>query len=122
MSRNIALKKIGGQENKQEKVRSIFDDRPANPISVRPRIFNNTDDTITRMKQREEDRKINDAYYKYAPAIAALYASKKALENQRIQAFVRGNISLSYLQDSIKSLEQMQLMYMVYVLMLLIPQ
>ena len=52
-----------GQENKQEKVRSIFDDRPVNPISVRPRIFNNTDDTITRMKQREEDRKINDAYY-----------------------------------------------------------
>ena len=92
-----------GQENKQEKVRSIFDDRPVNPISVRPRIFNNTDDTITRMKQREEDRKINDAYYKYAPAIAALYASKKALENQRIQAFVRDNISLSYLQDSIKS-------------------
>ena len=36
-----------GQENKQEKVRSIFDDRPVNPISVRPRIFNNTDDTIT---------------------------------------------------------------------------
>ena len=92
-----------GQENKQEKVRSIFDDRPVNPISVRPRIFNNTDDTITRMTQREEDRKINDAYYKYAPAIAALYASKKALENQRIQAFVRDNISLSYLQDSIKS-------------------
>lgn len=43
-----------GQENKQEKVRSIFDDRPVNPISVRPRIFNNTDDTITRMKHKEQ--------------------------------------------------------------------
>ena len=69
----------------------------------RSEMFATTDEKVQESRDKERDRQMLGTITKYGLSAGALYAAKKALENQKVQRAIRQQIELTYLDESIRN-------------------